>query len=113
MGVQTSDIFVLDRKKLTISAPISVEDYGRISGFYGKSGQACRLLVSTWQSHEDDKGNGGLYAEGAWYLLKDTQWLESSAWPKMSRRYLFRFQDERAAAKAPLLWFLDKTTEME
>ena len=113
MGVQSSDIYVLDRKDLTISVPISAEDYGRISGFYGKSGQACRLLVSTWQSHEDDKGNGGLYAEGAWYLLKDTQWLESSAWPKMSRRYLFRFQDERSAAKTPLLWFLDKTTELE
>lgn len=109
MGVQTSDIFVLDRKKLAISAPMTVEDYGRISGFYGKSGQACRLLVSEWQSRDDDKHNSGLYAQGTWYQLKDKQWLESSAWPKVSRRYLFRFEDERAAATAPLLWFLDKT----
>ena len=113
MGVQSSDIFVLDRKTLMLSEPMTVEDYGRISGFYGKSGQACRLLVSTWQSHEDDKGNGGLYAEGSWYQLKDKKWLASEAWPKVIRRYLFRFQDERAAAKAPLLWFLDKTAELQ
>jgi hypothetical protein len=37
MGVQSSDIFVIDRQKNTVSAPITVEDYGRVSGFYGKS----------------------------------------------------------------------------
>ncbi|PTQ89175.1 hypothetical protein [Agitococcus lubricus] len=108
MGVQTSDIFIIDPQTLRVSPPITVEDYGRISGFYGKSGQACRLLAAQWQSHEDAK-DSGLYAEGQWYQLKEGQWQVSSAWPKVSRRYLFRFQDQRAAATAPLLWFLDKT----
>jgi hypothetical protein len=109
MGVQSSDIFVIDRQKNTVSAPMTVEDYGRVSGFYGHSGQACRLLSTSWQSMEDKNGLG-LYAQGTWYQLKDKQWLESTAFPKLSRRYLFRFEKERDAATQPLLWFLDKTT---
>jgi len=111
MGVQSSDIFVIDRQKNSISAPISVEDYGRVSGFYGRSGQACRLLSTSWESIEDKKGYG-LYAQGTWYQLKGQQWQETKAFPSVSRRYLFRFEKEREAAKQPLLWFLDKTTEL-
>ena len=108
MGVQSSDIFVIDRQKNTVSAPISVEDYGRVSGFYGQSGQACHLLSTSWESTEDKKG-WGLYAQGTWFQLKDQQWLETKSFPKLSRRYLFRFEKEREQAKQPLLWFLDKT----
>lgn len=109
MGVQSVDIFALDRQKLSVSQPMTVEDYGRVSGFYGRSGQACRLLATTWQSQTDDQKGDGLYAQGTWYQLKDNQWLAVKALPKISRRYLFRFQEERDKANAPLLWFLDKT----
>ena len=109
MGVQSVDIFALDRQKLSVSQPMTVEDYGRVSGFYGKSGQACRLLATTWQSQTDDQKGVGLYAQGTWYQIKDNQWLTVKALPKISRRYLFRFQEERDKANAPLLWFLDKT----
>ena len=51
----------------------------------------------------------GLYAQGTWFQLKDQQWLETKSFPKLSRRYLFRFEKEREQAKQPLLWFLDKT----
>ena len=108
MGVQSSDIFVVDRQKNTISVPITVEDYGRVSGFYGRSGQACRLLSTAWEGIEDKK-SWGLYAQGTWYQLKDRQWQENKALPKLRRRYLFRFEQEREAATQPLLWFLDKT----
>ncbi|MDO9177732.1 MAG: hypothetical protein Q7U16_05310 [Agitococcus sp.] len=108
MGVQSSDIFVINRQKNTVSAPMTVEDYGRVSGFYGHAGQACRLLSTSWESTEDKKG-WGLYAQGTWYQLKDRQWQETKALPKLSRRYLFRFEKEREQAKQPLLWFLDKT----
>ena len=108
MGVQSSDIFVIDRQKNTVSEPITVEDYSRVSGFYGRSDQTCHLLSTSWESTEDKKG-WGLYAQGTWFQLKDQQWLESTAFPKLSRRYLFRFEKEREQAKQPLLWFLDKT----
>lgn len=108
MGVQSSDIFVIDRQKNSVSAPMTVEDYGRVSGFYGHSGQTCHLLSTSWESTEDKKG-WGLYAQGTWYLLKDRHWQETKALPKLSRRYLFRFEKEREYAKQPLLWFLDKT----
>jgi|GEM_PF-3342274 len=109
MGVQSVDIFAIDRQKLSVSQPMTVEDYGRVSGFYGRSGQACRLLATTWQSQTDEQKGDGLYAQGTWYQLKDNQWLTVKALPKISRRYLFRFQEERDKANAPLLWFLDKT----
>lgn len=108
MGVQSADIFVVNRQKLTVSEPVSVEDYGRVSGFYGRKGQSCRLLSTSWESIEDKKGYG-LYAQGTWYQLKGQQWQETTALPKLSRRYLFRFEKEREQAKQPLLWFLDKT----
>ena len=108
MGVQSSDIFVIDRQKNTVSEPITVEDYSRVSGFYGRSGQTCHLLSTSWESTEDKKG-WGLYAQGIWYQLKDRHWQETKALPKLSRRYLFRFEKEREQAKQPLLWFLDKT----
>ena len=108
MGVQSSDIFVIDRQKNTVSEPITVEDYSRVSGFYGRSDQTCHLLSTSWESTEDKKG-WGLYAQGTWYQLKDRHWQETKALPKLSRRYLFRFEKEREHAKQPLLWFLDKT----
>jgi len=108
MGVQSSDIFVIDRQKNTVSEPITVEDYSRVSGFYGRSDQTCHLLSTSWESTEDKKG-WGLYAQGIWYQLKDRHWQETKALPKLSRRYLFRFEKEREQAKQPLLWFLDKT----
>jgi hypothetical protein len=108
MGVQSSDIFVIDRKKNTVSEPITVEDYSRVSGFYGRSDQTCHLLSTSWESTEDKRG-WGLYAQGTWYQLKDRHWQETKALPKLSRRYLFRFEKEREHAKQPLLWFLDKT----
>ena len=108
MGVQSSDIFVIDRQKNTVSEPITVEDYSRVSGFYGRSDQTCHLLSTSWESTEDKKG-WGLYAQGTWFQLKDQQWLETKSFPKLSRRYLFRFEKEREQAKQPLLWFLDKT----
>lgn len=108
MGVQSSDIFVIDRQKNTVSEPITVEDYSRVSGFYGRSDQTCHLLSTSWESTEDKRG-WGLYAQGTWYQLKDRHWQETKALPKLSRRYLFRFEKEREHAKQPLLWFLDKT----
>lgn len=113
MGVQSADIFVVDRRKLTVSAPLSVEDYGRLSGFYRLPGQPCRLLATEWQSGVDAKRGDGLYAEGVWYELNGLQWRPSKVLPAVSRRYLFRFQDERERALRPLLWFLDKTTEFK
>jgi hypothetical protein len=113
MGVQSTDIFVVDRQYLTVSEPISVEDYGRVSGFYGKTGQACRLLSTSWESGEDKHKGSGLYAQGTWYQLKATQWQAMKALPSVSRRYLFRFQEERDKATAPLLWFLDKSVTIE
>ncbi len=113
MGVQSADIFVVDRQHLRVSEPMSVEDYGRVSGFYGKTGQACRLLVTSWESGEDQQKGSGLYAQGTWYQLKNTQWQPIKALPSISRRYLFRFQEERDKATAPLLWFLDKSVNLE
>ena len=113
MGVQSADIFVVDRQHSKVSEPMSVEDYGRVSGFYGKTGQACRLLVTSWESGEDQQKGSGLYAQGTWYQLKNTQWQPIKALPSISRRYLFRFQEERDKATAPLLWFLDKSVNLE
>lgn len=113
MGVQSADIFVIDRQKYSVSQPMPVEDYGRVSGFYGRTGQACRLLATSWDSIEDQQHGFGLYARGTWQQLKNGQWMESTALPKVSRRYLFRFQDERDKATAPLLWFLDKTAVLD
>lgn len=113
MGVQSTDVFVVNRHRLTVSQPLSVEDYGRVSGFYRLPGRSCRLLATRWDSGEDKVRGEGLYATGAWYRLDGLNWQPEPSLPGVSRRYLFRFERERARARQPLLWFLDKSAELQ
>lgn len=105
IGIQRWRLFALNAKGQPLG-DVVVEDYGTLSWLFRLPGQrGCRLLASTWEYGAEPGRDEGSYVRGRWLRLSPQGWLPVKGVPDMRRRYLFSFERERIAARAPLRWF--------
>lgn len=105
IGIQRWRLFALNTEGQPLGN-VAAEDYGTLSWLFRIPGQrGCRLLASTWEYGTESGRGEGSYVRGRWLRLGPEGWLPMQGLPEIRRRYLFSFERERIAARAPLRWF--------
>ena len=94
----------------------SIQEYGSFGTFVA-SGTNINILTTTWVGGSDPKGKRapGTYLVGQWWRYQSGKLVPVSNRPAIARRYLYRFQNERALNKdpahIPFRWLSDRTSE--
>lgn len=114
LGIESWQLYVIEGS--AISRPFNVADYGLMS-FLVKTPdrKECVLLGGQFEEGSEPQRGNGSYFTAQWLEVVNGEWKPVPGLPKVHRRYLKAFEDQRYAAAdkkpmLPLMWFRDPTT---
>lgn len=114
MGIESWQLYVIEGS--AISKPIKIDDYGLMSFLIkAPDRNECVLLGGQFEEGSEPQRGNGSYFTAQWLEVVKGEWQPVPGLPKVHRRYLKAFEDQRFTAAdkkpmLPLMWFRDPTT---